>query len=72
MVYAQISAGLRMHLAFGPGEEHPERGIVRAGCVSAPLCNQQWAGRYRMTINVPLGHACQKCRRRWRSLRAKR
>ena len=73
MIYAQISAGRKMHLAFEPGEEHPDHGIVLAGHLSVPLCNQPMPkGGYRMSCNLSLGHACKKCRARWRSLREKR
>lgn len=68
MTYVQIGSGRKMHIAFEPGEEHPDHGIVRAGHLSAPLCNQPLPnGSYRMTCNLPLGNACKKCRRRWRS-----
>lgn len=63
MIYAQISGGNKLHLACEPGEEY--RGeVIRKDYISAPLCRTPaFKGRYRMTINVPLGHACKTCRR---------
>jgi hypothetical protein len=63
MIYAQIKSGQKLHLACEPGEEY--RGeIIRAGYISAPLCRtSHFRGRYRMTINVPLGNACKNCLR---------
>lgn len=60
MIYAQIKSGRKLHLACLPGEDHKGE-IIRAGHISKPLCGQHWDGRYRMTINVPLGNACKKC-----------
>lgn len=61
MIYAQIKSGRKLHLACTAGDEHNGE-VVRAGYISRPLCGQHWDGRYRMTINVPLGNACRKCR----------
>lgn len=36
----------------------PEAGAL----LPCPLCGRR-TDRYRMTINVPLGHACKNCRR---------
>lgn len=61
MIYAQIKRGRKLHLAMQPGD--PFKGqLVPAGHISPPICGTPWPGRYRMTINVPLGHACKKCR----------
>lgn len=53
MRYAQIKAGQKLHLVFElPGER-----------VSWPICGKRFKGGYRMTINVPLAHACHNCLR---------
>lgn len=63
MMYAQIKGGRKLHLVCEPGEEYHGE-IIRAGCVSAPLCRTvHFHGRYRMTINVSLGEACKNCLR---------
>jgi len=49
MTYAQIKSGGKLHLAFDAEE-----------MVSQPICGQHADG-YRMTINVPLAHACKRC-----------
>jgi hypothetical protein len=60
MIYAQIKAGRKLHLACEAGEEY--RGeVIRKGYLSNPLCGQRSEGPYRMTINVSLGEACKKC-----------
>lgn len=66
MIYAQIHSGLRLHLAYEPGEGKDDASIVRAGYISAPLCGRMVppAG-YRMTINMPLRNACKVCNRVW-------
>lgn len=51
MRYAQIKSGHKLHLVFEAD-----------GVVSNPLCGTHVDG-YRMTINVPLGHACKRCMR---------
>lgn len=51
MKYAQIKPGQKLHLVFSS-----------EGYVSNPLCGIK-ATSYRMTINVPLGHACKNCQR---------
>lgn len=53
MKYAQQKGGQKLHLVY----ELPTGGVTQ------PICGQKVNG-YRMTINVPLGHACKKCRRR--------
>lgn len=60
MRYAQYNPGNKLHLVYEPGEGHDDQHLVRAGHLSTPLCGQR-GGNYRMTINVPLRHACQKC-----------
>ena len=61
MRYAQIKSGGKLHLVYDPGEGHGAE-IVRAGTLSQPLCGTH-AASYRMTCNVPLAHACRRCRR---------
>jgi len=58
--YAQYKAGNKLHIVLEPGEETPSGNIVRKGYLSNPLCGQR-GDSYRMTINVPLAHACKKC-----------
>lgn len=63
MTYAQISGGNKLHLACEPGEVYWGK-VIRAGYISAPLCRTSaFRGNYRMTINVPLAHACKNCLR---------
>jgi hypothetical protein len=64
MRYAQYRAGNKLHLVYEPGEGHTD--VIRAGFLSAPLCGKR-GQQYRMTINVPLGHACRNCQRVYRS-----
>jgi len=61
MRYAQIHSGNKLHLVYEPGEGIDDQHLVKAGYVSAPLCGQKFEGNYRMTINVPLAHACKRC-----------
>lgn len=62
MTYAQYESGQKLHLVCEPGEEY--RGeVIRIGHLSWPLCGRRKPGGYRMTINVPLAHACKNCRR---------
>ncbi len=63
MRYAQIASGQKLHLVCEPGEETPTGHIVRAGYLSHPICGRDASDGYRMTINVPLAHACKNCRR---------
>lgn len=63
MRYAQIAAGKKLHLVYEPGEGRDAAHLVPAGRLSLPLCNKPVVGGYRMTINVPLGHACRNCQR---------
>jgi hypothetical protein len=65
MIYAQISSGLRLHLAYEPGEGKDDESIVRAGFLSAPICGRRIAGNYRMTCNLPMANACRSCLRVW-------
>jgi hypothetical protein len=59
MRYAQEKSGQKLHLVCEPGEEY--RGeVIRAGRLSHPLCGRK-AASYRMTINMPLAHACKNC-----------
>lgn len=63
MRYAQIKGGLKLHLVYEPGEGQDNQHLVKAGFLSDPLCGQKFEGNYRMTCNMPLGHACQRCQR---------
>lgn len=66
MRYAQIKGSRKLHLVYEPGEEHGE--IIRKGCLSKPICGQAIPeSGYRMTINVPLAHACKRCLRVWKA-----
>jgi hypothetical protein len=47
--YAQHKGGQKLHIVFTNGE-----------ICSQPLCGKK-GGLYRMTINVPLAHACMNC-----------
>lgn len=67
MRYAQIKGGQKLHLVYEPGEGISADKLIPAGHVSAPLCGCRWDGHYRMTINMPLAHACHNCWRVWRS-----
>lgn len=57
MRYAQIKGGNKLHLVF-----------ESEGYLSDPICGKK-AENYRMTINVPLGRACQNCQRIYRANR---
>jgi hypothetical protein len=63
MRYAQVAAGQKLHLVYEPGEGARPDALVPSGHLSLPLCNREFAGGYRMTINVPLSHACRNCSR---------
>jgi hypothetical protein len=64
MRYAQIVAGNKLHLVYEAGEGKNRDSLVPAGHMSAPLCNSHfYNGKFRMTINVPLAHACKNCLR---------
>lgn len=58
--YAQNRGGQRMHLVVDYG--HDEVGDV-ALCGVRPT-----RGYWRMTCNMPLGHACRRCQRAWRRM----
>ena len=49
MRYAQIKSGLKLHLVH----EYDNT-------VGQPICGIK-TNRFRMTINVPLGHECKRC-----------
>jgi hypothetical protein len=59
MRYAQEYGGQQLHLV------HEVDGLVdfRALCGRSPVKRGHW----RMTINVPLRHACRNCLRVWRA-----
>lgn len=63
MIYAQVSGGQKLHLAYEPGEGPDDKHLVRAGYVSDPICGRPAPEGYRMTINVPLANACKRCLR---------
>ncbi len=66
MRYAQNKGGQKLHLVCEPGEVY--KGItVRKGFIGLPLCGLK-PTEYRMTINVPLGHACKNCLRVFRAM----
>jgi hypothetical protein len=67
VIYAQISSGRKLHLALEAGEQSRSGEVVRAGFLSAPLCGQRMTANYRMTSNLPLGNACKRCNRVYRS-----
>jgi len=52
MRWAQIKGGQKLHLVFEIGTDS----------LSQPICGRKTSG-YRMTINVPLAHACHNCLR---------
>ena len=63
MIYAQIMSGGKLHIAAEAGEAYRGQ-TIRRGHISAPLCRSpRFDGRYRMTCNVPLAHACRSCQR---------
>lgn len=71
MRYAQIKSGNKLHLIYEAGEGENPRELIPAGYISAPLCNTHFfKGKYRMTINVPLAHACKNCLRVYRQRHA--
>lgn len=51
MIYAQVRGGQQLHLVF-----------EAEGRVSRPICGKA-VESYRMTSNMPLGHACKNCQR---------
>lgn len=69
MIYAQFRGGQKLHLAYEPGEGHGDE-IIRAGHLSWPLCGRREERGYRMTCNLPLGHACKNCLRIARARRS--
>jgi len=71
MRYAQIKAGRKLHLVFEPGEGRDSAHLIEAGYLSAPLCGQRVDDNYRMTINVPLAHACKRCLRVYQAIRSR-
>jgi len=69
MIFAQIAAGLKLHLVYEAGEGTDSQHLIPAGRVSAPLCGtHRFTGHYRMTINVPLAFSCKQC---WRVYKAR-
>ena len=66
MRYAQYRSGKKLHLVYEAGEGRGGT-LVSAGHLSLPLCGRDEPRGYRMTINVPLGHACGSCQRVWRA-----
>lgn len=69
MRYMQIKGGEKLHLVYEPGEGKDDSNIIKAGYISAPICGRGFSrdGRYKMTINVPLGNACKNCLRVYKS-----
>jgi hypothetical protein len=73
MIYAQIRSGRKLHLAFEAGEGRSPDKLIPAGRIGAPLCGERIpVGGYRMTINVPLGHACKRCQRVYQAMHTDR
>lgn len=64
MIYAQIKSGRKLHLALEPGEADQNGKIAPAGRLSYPICGtpMKEGASYRMTCNLPLAHACRRCR----------
>ena len=60
MRYAQIKAGNKLHIVYEAGEGRDPQHLIPAGQISLPLCGQH-VEKYRMSINVPLGHCCIRC-----------
>lgn len=55
-MYAQHKSGQKLHVVYDLGElGHTQ-----------PVCGRRF-NRFRMTINVPLGHSCKACWRRLES-----
>lgn len=69
MTYAQVKAGQKLHLVCEPGEAWKDGRIVRKGEIGLPICGRPVKRIYRMTINVPLAHACKNCLRVRRAAR---
>ena len=67
MRYVQYRSKQKLHLVYEPGEGPDDSSIVRAGFLSGPLCGRRDSKGYRMTINLPLGHACRNCQRVYRA-----
>ena len=67
MRYAQIKSKQKLHLVYEPGEGVDAQHLIPAGSLSLPLCGRPVDNGYRMTIGVPLGHACKNCLRVYRS-----
>lgn len=64
MTYMQIRGGQKLHLVYEPGEGVDDQHLIKAGHLSAPICGRGFDnGRFRMTINLPLGNACKRCLR---------
>ena len=68
MRYLQVESGQKLHLVYEAGEGPRADSLIPRGRLSAPLCGRGFRedGGYRMTINVPLGHACKRCQRVYR------
>ena len=62
MRYMQIKDAQKLHLVYEAGEGENEHSLVRAGQLSGPICGKGIPnGHFKMTINMPLGHACRNC-----------
>lgn len=62
MRYAQFKRGQKLHLVYEPGDGCSDA-VVQAGEMSWPLCGRRGGDHYRMSVNLPLGHACHNCLR---------
>jgi hypothetical protein len=71
MRYAQVDSGQKLHLVYEPGEGASLDALISAGHLSKPICGRSVPSGYRMTINVPLAHACKNCQRIYRARRGR-
>lgn len=69
MTYMQIKSGQKLHLVYEAGEGKDDHNIIKAGFVSGPICGRGFDenGKFRMTINVPLGNSCKNCNKVYNS-----
>ena len=69
MRYMQIKSGQKLHLVYEPGEGRDDSHLIKKGFIGAPICGRGFDDndKYRLTINIPLGHACKRCLRVYNS-----
>ncbi len=68
MRYMQIKGGQKLHLVYEAGEGISRDKLIRRGYLGFPICgkranNKEYDQGFRMTINLPLAHACMNCQR---------